>query len=53
MVNRLQRTQIKRDIKEMKQLIKLYPYQYQLRSELRRMKRELNQIERALEGDKK
>ena len=46
--HRLQRTQLKRDIAEVEQLIKQYPYQFQLRSELRRMKKELEEVEIAL-----
>ena len=49
--HRLQRTQIKRDIQELEQLIKQYPYQYQLHSELRRMKGELKKVEIALNVD--
>ena len=46
--HRLQRTQLKRDIAELEQLAKRYPYQVQVHSELRRMKIELRKIEEAL-----
>lgn len=46
---RLQRTQLKRDIEELEKLRKQYPYQMKLYSELKRMKKELQRIEEALQ----
>ena len=47
--HRLQRTQLKRDIAELEQLRRQYPYQVQIHSELRRMKKKLKEVEIALD----
>ena len=45
---RLQRSELQREIKEIKALTKEYPYSFELRAELKKKMRALNKLERQL-----